>query len=375
MASVFTGLYPRSHGMVNHPCPPPGRESFDQLDESFVTLAEFLRARGYSTFGISSNPHLTPERGINQGFDIFAVNIDADDVAEQVYREALGLKERLSTSQPYFFWIHFNDPHYPYSARSPWIEKYTKNLKPVRRHPEFEFKPEEADLIRKNPADLRTTRGLYDSEINYTDHFIGKLFQEVLQDPDSLIIITADHGEEFQEHDGLMHADSLFEEVLRVPLIIVLPGEKEAGTVISKPVSINDIYPTILDYLGYSLPSGLQGTSLLPLMRGAVSSSVQPVFSELERPGLVSVRQGRWKLIRKVDPGESFRRNLTGLFDLTSDPGEKRNLVDDEIEVVGNLEAYLRTWETSFSRFTAPRSREPIPPEELESLKALGYLD
>ena len=369
MASLFTGLYPRSHGVKHGVVHDRDIVHQEMLSASFVTLAESLKKAGYHTFGISTNGHVTRETGMAQGFDDFTGLWFLDAPAAR--EAALKMKKKLTKSHPYFFWIHYFDPHAPYRARSPWIEDYAPDMDLVR-----EWKGITMKKLRRRKSEIAGKRAvlsvladLYDSEINYTDSFLDKLREEVLPLDGALIVVTADHGEGFMEHGYIGHGKTLFDELVRVPLIIVLPGEKGGGRKIPVPVSIIDIYPTILAAVGVAAPPGLEGKSLLPYLRGEKPAR-GPLFCELERGRqLEAVREGDWKLIRRI---RKKKRPL--LFNLRDDPGENENLLKSEPARARRMAELLDGWKGRRENFRPPRSAGKMGKKRREKLKALGYL-
>lgn len=369
MASLFTGLYPRTHGVKHGVVHEKEIVSQETLSDSFTTLAEALKRAGYHTFGISTNGHVTRETGMAQGFDDFTELWFLD--APRAQEAALKLKSRLKESRPYFFWIHYFDPHAPYRARLPWIKDYAADMELVRVWKGITIKKlrRRKKEIVGQPAVLTALVDLYDSEINYTDLFLRKLWEGVLESPRALVVVTADHGEAFLEHGHIGHGKTLFEELVRVPLIVVLPEGEGGGRKISSPVSIVDIYPTILNWAGIALPPGLEGKSLLPYLRGEAPDR-GPVYCELQRGRrLEAVRSGDWKLIRKI---KKKKRQL--LFNLRDDPGEKKNLFKEERDRARTLSKLLDSWKGRETNFQAPRSAGKLGRAKRKKLEALGYL-
>ncbi|MCX6349827.1 MAG: sulfatase [Candidatus Aureabacteria bacterium] len=371
MASLFTGLYPRSHG-VRHGAVRQGTiVNQERLDDSFLTLAEALKARGYATFGVSTNGHVTSETGMAQGFDTFTSLWFADAAA--AHRAALGLKDKIAASRPYFFWIHYFDPHAPYLPREPWLSRYSPNPALAREwggKDMRELRLERGEILR-HPELVSTLVDLYDAEINYTDGFLERLFNEVVALENSLVIVTSDHGESFGEHGDLGHGESLFEEEIAVPLIVVLPRGGRKGKTVESPVSLIDVFPTVLDFLGCPAPSRVEGRSLLPLLTAGTGGGERPLITELDRAAvLTGVRSGRWKLVAK--PRKTESKWL--LFDLALDPGESANLAGKNPGVFRDLCDRLKSWESSTPEFQAAPAAMNRRPERIGDLKALGYL-
>jgi arylsulfatase A-like enzyme len=227
------------------------------------------------------------------------------------------------------------------------------------------------EQIWNDPAARAALVDLYDSEIGYTDHHVEALLDMLPLEEDTLIVVTSDHGEEFLEHGGIEHGITLFEEVVRVPLILSLPGRIPAGTRVTQPVTNRDILPTILELLGIAPRSGRGFGSLLPLVAGEPDAEEPPVYTELDRGrDWKSIRRGPWKLVcRDQEDPPCF------LFDLTSDPGEQWNLIQARGDVARSLSAELHRWMAAHPIFRPRTVDLVLDEEEEERLRSLGYLN
>jgi arylsulfatase A-like enzyme len=368
VATVITGLYPSSHKL--------GRA-------------------GYVTGSVVSHWLIGSEFGFDQGFDFFledqarggpdaltslAVSTEASQLIEVLARD----------ERPFFLLVHYFDPHYAYT-----------------RHPEYGFaKPsagrlsgeERIEELRalKPPPDEEERgflRDLYDEEIRYTDagieRLLGALKRLGLYD-DTLIVFAADHGEEFFERGWVGHTRTLYDELIRVPLLIRLPGSREAGRVVGEAVSLVSLMPSLLDLMGVDR-AGLspQGPSFAPLLTGEGGYQPSALYSEVDRysegigrsaasEGLVpremilkhAIVSGRFKLI--VDRLRGERE----LYDLERDPQEGDNLAGREPEILQTLTQRLaQTAAEAGSRPLARVGEERIQTEnEQEMLRQLGYI-
>ena len=285
--------------------------------------------------------------------------------------------------RPFLLLVHYFDPHFDY-----------------RRHPEFGFAASGAGRLQGGEslkmlkqldplpiaAELEFLRSVYDEEIRFTDTAIGQLLDELRTRglySESLIIVTADHGEEFMDHGWLGHSRNLYDSVIHVPLIVKLPGGERRGDVIETPVSLVGIAPTILDVLG--LPewsSRMQGKSLVPLLRGG--SRGEPVYSEVafdekqrrriwatrRSADMRAVVRGRYKLIH--DRGT----DLYELYDLKRDPGEKLDLAATMPELYRELRMELdRLSDQAVAIRPVPEATRELGPDEEEQLRQLGYIE
>jgi arylsulfatase A-like enzyme len=377
MASLFTGLYPESHG-VAHGLVQKG-EIFGQevLSDEHQLLAEHLKQAGYRTFGITASLHLAGEFGFSQGFDRYE-NVGFAS-ADKVFPVLEALKKEILVGEgPYFLWLHLFDPHDPYHPRGPWIE---------RNFPELEAATE---LGLLSPLKLRRYRrqhrgaddeqiddvlelahAAYDSEVNYADRAVQSVFETLGVSPEDLIVITSDHGEEFLEHRDFGHAGTLYEEQVRIPLIVRLPAKAHAGKVIQEPMSILDILPSLLDWLHIDQPEALHGQSFLASLEGTALPP-RPIYLSLSRSqtDLSGVMVEDWKYIH--DDGKRARHKL---FDLSSDPEERINLVGREPARTGELARQLSNHLAKAESQRLATTLEDVPPETVEQMRALGYVD
>jgi arylsulfatase A-like enzyme len=220
-----------------------------------------------------------------------------------------------------------------------------------------------AELL--NERDIAELLRIYDSEIAFVDHWLGRVLDRLRAQQrfeNAIVVVTGDHGEAFLEHCALGHTRFLYEELVNVPLLVKLPGM--APRVVERPVELVDVYPTILDALGMTHPPGLVGRNLL-----AEDEGPRPVFTETSRTNeLRAVIEGNTKLILDLE-SERFE-----LYELASDPGEQRDLADSEPERAAELVATLREWMARVAPESAGTERE-LSPEERERLRALGYAD
>jgi arylsulfatase A-like enzyme len=378
MASLFTSLHPDRHG-VQHGLVRRG-EIFGQeiLDESYVLLAEILRDNGYRTFGVSANLHLAPEFGFGQGFDRYT-NLGFAEAARIAPVLDAWSRELRSAPTPFFLWIHFFDPHDPYIPHFPWFETFAPELSGEMGHPD----PFWIRRLQKlaSTRDRETSTGAfrrelvlaeaaYDAEIRYVDGEIRRTLCALDIEPDDLVIVTSDHGEEFFEHGVLGHSQHLFEEQVRIPLIIRFPAGEYRSRVIDEPVSLVDLLPSLLEYLSIPSPHEVDGRSFLPLLESGVRPAA-PVFLSVSRhePNLRGIRQDRWKYVREL---QRPRQGL--LYDLEADPGERLNLFSEEQRIRAELSAKLDAFLTDVHTARGPRLQE-VGEETLEQLRALGYVD
>ena len=356
------------------------------LSDEYRTLAETLKERGYATAAFVPNPSLHRAFNFDQGFDLYDDDFQIGVRGAQEYETARRINERTlrwlraNHGKPFFAYLHYRDVHAPYVPPPPYDRMFDK---PGAGRPlsEAEYKTQPPDVRRpRRFRDLDSYVEQYDGEIRYTDDHLARFLETLAKEgflDDTVIFLTADHGESFLEHGSWTHGTGLYEELARVPLLLVLPGEKHAGKRIEAPVQTTDLYPTLLDLLDAPIPPELQGRSLFEAIEGNADLG-RPVFGEAvvsrgHRPRnfgpFVAVRAGGWKLIYN-------RRSRSGeLYNLKEDPAEARNLVDRE---PGRARDLLRKI-AEHDRENAKRSHrirgtEELPEDVVEGLKSLGYV-
>jgi arylsulfatase A-like enzyme len=367
-ATVLTSLQPLSHGVISN-----GR----RLTERVTTLAEMLSQHEYRTAAIVSSYPLKQRFGFGQGFSTFDEEFPVssasiplpqwegqpldepyDRRADETTRRAIGwIEQAVQDPSPFFLWVHYFDPHSPYDPPEPYRSQ---------------FLPEVSD-----PGEMEEANAFYDGEVAFTDHELGRLLDAVdLRgfSENTLVVLTADHGEGLTQHGEMEHGRLIYEEAVRVPLIFRWRGQVPADVVWPGPVELLDIVPTILDLLEISRQGQpTQGRSLAPIMRGrAVVDAEREIFvqSEYHAGGAnrSAVRRGRWKyIVRHEGRGEAS----VELFDLETDPQELASVAEEHPDIEDQLAGVLSEWRRS----QPPPSDEPsLTEKELEALKALGYV-
>jgi arylsulfatase A-like enzyme len=366
VASIFTSLWPGSHGVNRN------RGPSQALAADAVTLAEVLSEAGYETAGIYANPNVDAQLGYGQGFDHYAPYLAPDDEVEDVLDAAFdwldGWQERAS-GRPFFLYLHTMDPHSPYLPPEEMIRRFAPEARPL------------VDEIRANPdrenwtsdeATIRGLLGLYDGEIASHDEGFGRLLAELERSElseETLIVLISDHGEEFYEHGAWNHGRNLHRETVNVPFAMRLPGDAQPQR-IAEPVSHVDLMPTLLDYLGIPAPTAIEGTSLRALIERGEPLD-RPIFlhTQVFTPLNLGVILGDWKLVERRDPRGTVRR----LYHWREDREELRDLAADypiQARAMGGL------LEERLARPAALVGDDVVIDDELAGrLRALGYLD
>ncbi len=356
-ASIFTSLYPSQHGAGFIE---PGAGSFGhRMRSGFPTLGLMLLKQGYSTAAIINAPALAPEFGVDRGFEYYLTTPRWDRrTADETTEDALRWIGRHN-SEPFLMFVHYFDPHVTYEPPAPYDTlfdpDYTGPLgNSFDRDTYFQ---KQKWLSNLDDPEVRKAwdhiRALYDGEIAFTDKAVGDLLdglEKLGLRNNTLIVLISDHGEEFFDHKGFEHGHTLYEELIKVPLIISLPGKLPAGKRIRQQVRSIDVLPTMLDIMGISTSAHLEGTSLYPLMKGKELANSGEVLlpsgfgyseSMLYGSEKKAVTAYSWKLIFDTVSQDEM------LFNLAHDPHEHENLIETDSQTASLLEQVL--FETMFT--------------------------
>jgi arylsulfatase A-like enzyme len=356
-ASLFTSLYPFEHGVVSGLALARRQERLRGVDlrlarlpRAAETIAEALRRRGYATWAITQNPNLTPEMGFDQGFQHFSAfpkSLDAETVTRRLFEQA----ERILARTPYFLYLHYMEVHAPYRERPPL------------------FDPSLAGDARRISA--------YDSGIRTLDEHLRRAFEGLGWERDTLVVVTADHGEELGDRGHFGHGASLFAEVLDVPLVFYLPGGAGGGRRIAERVSLIDVLPTLREAVGLPPAPTDAGLSLWPLVSGAGTSlPARPLLAHLRRgerkdgreAALRATLLGDWKRIGGDVQG-------TQLYHLGRDPLERENVAGGWPEVERALQRAYQARESRARSYAGETVDVGLDAGDIEGLRALGYVN
>ena len=267
MASIITSQMPIQTGVVSY--------NRAKLDPRAQTLAEIIQRQGLRTAAFSANELVRADTGFAQGFDSFT-QIHAPlgsclDNGERLNRRVLDWLDQ-SGEAPFFMWLIYIDPHSPYLPPSDYIGRPpVPKLSLLGRWRAFVSWGPFSRTLTPKAEYVKYYRPLYQGEIQYVDHCIGALLETLKQKgilDQTLVIVTADHGEEFLEHGLLIHGTSLYEELIHVPLIIYDGAQPQKGKAVNQITRNLDLFPTILQYLGMEVPPQALGSSILPLLDG-----------------------------------------------------------------------------------------------------------
>jgi signal transduction histidine kinase/arylsulfatase A-like enzyme len=383
-ASILTGTYPTTHGIRSH--------MVDMLSDDVPTIAESFAMQGYVTAGIFSWLSFEPAySGLDRGFQVYTdmtVNRPAylaDSrtstlaatykrlktmlalpgamdrqmaLSEQVEEQLDGkadvttdgviewLREHQSKArtngQPFFLWVHYFDPHYPYTPPPPFDEIEPDDCAdcldggmPTIRKIEAELTPD------FSPAQINRLLQYYDGEIAFTDREFGRLLDTMRTiglDQNTLLVVLGDHGESFGEHDQWLHGQSLHGAEINVPMIMRFPQRLPSGKVVDAVAQQIDVAPTILELLDMPIPEKVEGRSLVPLIFGEEAGAERYGVAELGDRSIVSLVTREWRLLKNTRDG------AVELYRVVEDPDDQRDLADAEPEVLAELEQLLEEW-------------------------------
>jgi len=323
-ASILTGQYPFKTNL---------RDNFGlKINEEIKTIAEVLKSKSFITYGFVSSSTVSSDYGFSRGFDIFndLMPLNSPQSMEPRSRDATStLKEVLNNfkwDKPFFLFLHFFDPHYPYNPPSKFKEYYPKNF--------------------------------YAGEVSYVDETLGNFFRELEKRylfDNSIIVLTADHGEALGEHKEKTHGYLTYNSTLKVPLILYFPGCQQK--ISDYPVSHIDIFPTILDLLKIKDDYNLPGISLLNNQKREIYFESFFSYNNYGLSKINGIIDGSFKLIIK---------EKSELYDIIKDPKELKPIKNKEIE--------KKLKDKFVAKFNIEASESNlVDKEKIKNLKSLGY--
>lgn len=346
--TLFSGKEAITHDIVNIGGGVP-------IADGVRLLPEILADAGYVTAAVDNM-----NRHFSRGFEHYhTYQWDRSDPtvlrkAETVTDLALpAIEEVINDPRPFFLFLHYWDPHTPYLPPPGYEDLYTDSGRdPYDRENHsmdeaWSWEPFKWYFHDWMPGvtDAEHVVNLYDGEIRYMDSYLAKVFAalEPVRD-DTIVVITADHGEVLNEQLGYFDHHGLYEGNIHIPLIMSWPGKLPAGRRVAGMVQNLDVSQTLLDLVGIPQVEGMEGISLLPPIYGVRERNYDTVyFSEATWQVKRAVRTDRWKLIRAIEP-DPHGRPMKELFDLAADPGEQVNIADARPDVVAELDGLLDAW-------------------------------
>lgn len=381
--SMITSLYPDAHGVKPDEGP---------LPEGVATLPQILQQAGWRTAGVVTSEWLKPDFGFGRGFDEYELLPHRPTYAERV--NAAALRHLKRGGQPIFLFLHYYDLHSDFDQgganKLPYYSppQYREGLGVSADGGEFCDEAGNCNTRylmamdrerRVLPQDhVDTIHRLYRAAVPHLDAEMGRFFDELRKSgvyDDALIIVTSDHGEEFREHGRFIHSQP-YDETIRVPLFVKLPGNRAAGTRVAEVVESIDLLPTLLETLGLAIPESALGGSLVGLIDGTGGRRGHAVLSQdtitLTRYGL------------RTD-GEKLIMNLRGprreLYDLAEDPSEEVDLAaergDEADELESRLKRRVRHNRALHATYAEGQRTEEdlLSEEERKRLESLGYVN
>lgn len=384
IATLLTGLPPEKHGVrYSARNENPNSPMSDVLTDTIITLPEYLSQHGYETYAVQTNANLVPLLGFAQGFReehfIFANDAPASFVTEK------SIQFINNAKRPFFLYSHYMDPHLPYNPPLQFLNLINKsnkasiieetyiapdvvikymmeliyyNLGKRSDPPSHEFTGQEKQELRRR----------YHAEIRFADSEIEKLVNTVKKKfPNTIFVILSDHGEEFWEHKGVGHGTSLYEEQIRVPLIIYGRGIKPKK--IDTPVSILGFAKTVTSLIDLPSYSQFEGQSLVAEINKK-NISIEMVtwgpWKDMDL-NLKGVMKYPWKLICNKNTGKKE------LYNIIEDPKELKDVAEEYPDVVSKLMEHIEI--SSKEKFLSPSEKTiEIPPDLKEQLEKHGYL-
>jgi arylsulfatase A-like enzyme len=355
-ATLFTGLYPRSHGVYDHT---------RRLTPETATMAEILGSQGYRTAAITNSPKFHRSIGLDQGFAHYEIvaPYETGPWLERVLSFLDALPER--PEQPLFLFLHVLDPHAPYNPDGPLRDAFHEPYSgPFTGHL-GNLKRRDGGGTGAAYALIELVRAWYDSEVLEADAALGTVFtrlEELGLLEDGVLVVVSDHGEEFLDHGGMEHSHTLYDELIKVPLVVRAPGWPE-GRVVDAQVRTVDVLPTVLSLLGLPAAGPGPGVPLSPYLR----EETGPAVSERGPEGELAWRTRGQKVLYGLHSGQ-----ISAYYDLVRDPAERSSRVRHAFEQAGRLEAEVQSWIAG----TAPSSaaESVLDAATREAIEALGYV-
>ncbi len=403
--SLFTGLYAGWHGAH---CRPPSASYGSSLNRDVHTLAEILAGKSYSTTGVSANLYLRENFGLQKGFQAFRIPrpvpiLSAEswyllrrsmrrglthfvDTAqfdrlfarsEDVNRVAFGLMDEDKLNRgPFFLFMNYMDAHFPYVPPSPFDSLFPGKLRSLTQDDLTAIQESVIRGATMTEDDHEHFMSQYDGGIAYDDAHVGQVVRWLkrrgLYD-NTMIVVASDHGEQFGEKNLVLHANSIYQNLLHVALVVKYPKSARTG-VVNDPVSLVDVAPTALAALGYPVPKQMQGRDLLapgPLSPRQLYGESYPCpalhRSDCPPEGCLTRAVFSWPF--KYTASSNGRREF---FNLATDPGEDHNAVASQPDAAKELGAELGRWTKTIPATSAQRSN--VGGEALQQLKSLGYV-
>jgi arylsulfatase A-like enzyme len=403
MSSMNTGMYPKTSGLRN--------KKRKKLPSTLKLLSEIFKENNYTTSAVVANFNVGRTYGFDRGFDHFVESWqdmwkqkEGDTTFENtqgkvkfftnatiITDQALKWLQKIQNDEtPFYLWLHYMEPHGPYIPPKSYLQYFRNAHKPyyinIKKIPKYQVL---LDSKTKEPINnLGFYKAQYDREIRYIDDELSRLIGEIKklnQYENTIIIISADHGESLGEHNYyLEHGLLSYQPCAHIPLIFIGEGRIPEGRIINEPVGLIDLPPTLMELAGIEIPSQFEGQSLVELMFGEKNATApEYIFMESGYDGEFpqqTIRRNQWKLIHvtsRLDlpymSGSEYE-----LYDLSKDPGELENLAYELPDITKELGSIFDSWYRSGFRIKEKGNTaefKELDPKQKQLLKSLGYME
>jgi arylsulfatase A-like enzyme len=380
-ASMFTGVSAAVHGVLN-----TQKKAPQLIPRTLPTIAERLKERGYKTFARADGGYLASFLGFNRGFDSF------DSTYNGLTRKIpafLAWLDELKNREPFFAFLHTYEVHSPYISNRQRFEAALRGFEETEVARRVRMIANSADWLETGNSlftdwrrsftsdDFRALHSLYAACVEMMDANIGLLYNELKSRgvlDRAMVVFVSDHGEQFGEHGDVQHEEA-YDELLRVPLLVRLPGAAMGGTVVKRSFSAIHLMPTLLDWLGLPAPTMIEGKSQLEFLNVPATGD-EAVFAHRTCQDMFLgdvARTQRWKIF-------DFEGHPLGkrIFHLEVDPGEKENLAASAPAGAKHLEELLdiehSVWKALSEKYDAGRASGETEKSTFDQLKGLGYV-
>ena len=363
ISSLFCGLLPERHGV---------RRDNSSFPEELLSMPGVFGGDGYFTLCLTGSPYVTPTFGLGRDFERLLYlrrpeYLEAGTSAMDLEAAEQGIAAAAASGRPAFIYVHLLPPHWPYLPPEPFDSLHVVDAEAPHRPPWKIRLLLDYGIIDSGDPEIANMHLRYTNNLSYADHVVGRLLEMLrshgLYD-DALVIVTADHGEAFGEHGGLLHRTHVYDEMIRVPLVVRAPGLEPAA--VERQVGLVDIFPTLVELMGLEVEGAVfQGRSFAPLLAGGEAEPAGYYYSRAVGTRLnFSLRGERYKYI--YQGGREF------LYDLPADPGETENVIGRRPVLAALLR--LRGMLAVAAEAEGPDSRIQLDPEMERELRDLGYL-
>ncbi len=377
VASLLTSRFPSQTHIVSFA---------SRLADDEITFAEKLRPLRYLAGGFSANFRLLGSLGYAQGFDHWQAEMrkGGDLSGTELRAQALGWLDRVwnrSSPRPALLYLQYMEPHAPYDPPEPFRARYAPGADDEHRGTKLNDELVSLRWYLLTKDDVQLLQSLYDAEVAAVDAQLRQLFAELEWRgflDDAFVVVTADHGEEFWDHGNLTHGITLYNESVRVPLLVLGPGVAK-GRRVEENVSLVDLAPTLIDLLGLPREPRFEGRSLAGLLRGAgapAAEGTEPeIVLQLEATGYgMDTREQVAGIVRGTTKVLLRSNGLTEAYDLAKDPGEHDSNAGDLPRQAARLVEDLQRRQAALLQSAGAKAeRAPLDDATREKLRALGY--